>query len=276
MGTVDAVLSNATVTTNGSYVFRAGASQEVSIVIHIANAPTGTSPTIVFTITEVDPADESTQVGISKSSTTINAAGTQVVTMLLVNSPTAKISWTVGGTTPSFSGTTVTAFSKLVATTVRGTIKPVYGAANQGVTITLASLGAAASRASTAINNSTTLYEDVLFWVKVCPGSTVVATSYFNVYGYASDGTAYPEGITGTDSAVTLTSPPNLPLLAQVNTPTANTVKIAGPFSFCRTFGVDRLPLYWGLVVSNLTTGTANATASNFAIWYQGINGQVV
>jgi hypothetical protein len=154
--------------------------------------------------------------------------------------------------------------------------KPQYGLSNQPVTITLASLANGSARASTAINNSATLYEDVYFFVKVTTAaSSVSSTGYVNVYGYGSvdGGVTYPEGITGTNSAPTLSNPPNLVLLAQVNANANSKTFTAGPFSFCRLYGLDRLPQRWGLVVRNNTGAALNSTAGNHAITYQGVNG---
>lgn len=163
---------------------------------------------------------------------------------------------------------------------IKGTIQPLYGTSGQVMTISLASLGSAAARASTVVNNTVTLYEDALLYVKFGLGSTISTSPppYVNIYGYGSvdGGTNYPEGITGTDATVTLTSPPNLVILAQINGgSTASAVKTYGPFSFCRTYGLDRLPAYWGIVFVNQTGGTLSATTGNFLVEYQGINGQL-
>jgi hypothetical protein len=159
---------------------------------------------------------------------------------------------------------------------VKSTIEPLYGTNNQAVTITLTSLASAAARASTAVSNTTTLYEDVLLFFTINTGTGVSATGYVNVYGYGSvnGGTTYPEGITGTDAGVTLTSPPNLVLIAQINAGTPSVTKTFGPISFCRMYGLDKLPAEWGVVVVNLTGAAFSAT--NGSIIYQGINGQLV
>ena len=160
---------------------------------------------------------------------------------------------------------------------IKGTIQPLYGANNQSITITMTG-GNGVARASTAISNTTTLYEDVILFFSVTIGGTgtVLTTGYFNFYGYASanGGSTYPEGITGTDAAVTLTSPPNLVLLAQMNVNALSKTFTYGPVSFCRTYGMDRLPPIWGVVAVNQTGGTTVPTAGS--IIYQGINGQII
>lgn len=154
-----------------------------------------------------------------------------------------------------------------------------YGTNNQTVTVTLTTLATAAARASTAIDNTATLYEDVYLFFKMATNAAgTSATGYINVYGYGSvdGGTTYPEGITGTDAAVTLTAPPNLVLIAQFNANTNGVTKTFGPISFCRMYGLDRLPAKWGVVVVNQTGAAFTATAANYAVIYQGVSGQAV
>jgi hypothetical protein len=162
---------------------------------------------------------------------------------------------------------------------INGILKPLYGASGQAMTITLASLTSTSARASTAVDNTTNLFEDVLFFVKTTSAAAATsATGYVNIYGYGSvdGGTTYPEGITGADAAVTLSNPPNLVLLAQITLNANSKTATAGPFSFCRQYGIDRLPARWGLVFVNLSGATLNATAGNHAITWQGINGQLI
>jgi hypothetical protein len=163
--------------------------------------------------------------------------------------------------------------------TQRSTIEPLYGTSGQAITITLASLANAAARQSTAVSNTASLYEDALLYIKITPAAAAVsATGYVNVYGYGSvdGGTNYPEGITGTDGALTFLTPTNLILLGQINIVANSTARSIGPVSFCRTYGIDRLPAQWGIVVLNETGAAFNATAGNFVVEYQGVNGQLV
>ena len=167
---------------------------------------------------------------------------------------------------------------------IKGTLEPLYGTNNQSVTITLISLinyvanTASNAAASAAIDNTTTLYEDVLLFFKFTTNTGTAATGYVNVYGYGTvdGGTTYPEGITGSAASIQVTSPPNLVLIAQVNATTASKTFTHGPVSFCRMYGLDRLPAKWGVVVTNNTGAAFTATAGNYAITYQGINGQLV
>lgn len=165
------------------------------------------------------------------------------------------------------------------ASSVKSTIKPLYGTSNQTVTITLASLANAAARASTSIDNTSTLYDDVYIFLKYTTAAAATsATGYINVYGYGTvdGGTTYPESITGTDAGVTLSAPPNLTLIAQATANANSKTYTFGPFSFCRMYGLDRLPARWGVVFVNKSGATLNATAGNFAVTYQGVNGNLV
>lgn len=158
---------------------------------------------------------------------------------------------------------------------IKGTIQPLYGTNNQSITITITAAATGTARASTAISNTTNLYEDVLLFFSVTTPSTgVSATGYFNFYGYGSvnGGTTYPEGITGTDAAVTLYTPTNLVLVAQMNTNAVSKTFSMGPISFCRLYGLDRLPAEWGIVSVN----QSGATPTAGTIIYQGVNGQLV
>ena len=159
---------------------------------------------------------------------------------------------------------------------VRGGVRPLYGTNNQSVTITVAGLANAAARASTVVDNTTTLYDDVLiFAIILSYGSGVSANGYVNIFGYATvdGGSNYSEGCTGSDAAITLVAPTNLVLIAQMNVVANGTTYKAGPYSFCRMMGFDRLPAKWGVVVQNQSGAAIGATAT---ITYQGVNGQLL
>jgi hypothetical protein len=158
----------------------------------------------------------------------------------------------------------------------RGLTQPLY-AAETTLTITMTSLANAAARASTAVSNAASLYDDVFLFFKILGAAAgVSATGYVNIYGYGSidGGTTYPEGITGVDATVTLTAPPNLVLLCQINLNTNGKTATYGPISFRRQYGLDYLPPLWGIVVVN-ETGAA-LSAVNGSIEYQGITSQMV
>src|SRR5689334_8399519 len=77
-----AVQSNATLTASGSAVFTGYGAAEISLFINVKAAPTGTDPTLQYTIQEVDPGDGTTVIGTSVSSTAINAIGIQRITLV--------------------------------------------------------------------------------------------------------------------------------------------------------------------------------------------------
>lgn len=111
------VLSNATVTTSGSAIFDGFGSKEINLIINNTIAPTGTTPTITFSIQEVDPGDLTTVLGNSKTGTALSTATTQIVSLPIMYTGTVKVTWTVTGTTPSFTGLYASLISKTAGTT---------------------------------------------------------------------------------------------------------------------------------------------------------------
>ena len=171
---------------------------------------------------------------------------------------------------------TVQGIASGTAVPIAGIIQPLYGSNNQAITCSFSSIANATARASTAISNASALFEDVLLFITIVTAATgTTATGYVNIYGYGSvnGGTNYSENITGSDAAITLVSPTNLALIAQVNAVAISTTYRAGPFSFCRMTGFDRLPQQWGVCILNETGG---ALAAGCSIIYQGVNGQFV
>jgi len=156
-------------------------------------------------------------------------------------------------------------------------IKPLYGTNNQIITITLASLGNNVQKASSAIDNTSNLFRDVLLMVKIKTGASgAVAASCINIYvfGTADGGTTYSDNIAAAGT-VTLTSPPNMTLVDTIACPANSTTYVSKLVSIAWAFG-GVLPDHWGIVVENKFGGTLDATAGNFAAWYQGINDQAV
>jgi len=222
---------------------------------------------------------------VKAASTAAVAADPALVVSLSPNSPAKIWDGTNTATVKAASTAPVAADTALVVTIspnsahIKGTIEPLYGTNNQSMTITMTSLASTSARASTAVDNTTNLYEDVYLFFKMATNTAGVSTTgYINVYGYGTvdGGTTYPESITGTDAAITLTSPPNLVLIAQINANAVSKTYTFGPVSFCRLYGLDKLPAKWGVVVVNQTGAAFTATAGNYAITYQGINGQLV
>ena len=151
-------------------------------------------------------------------------------------------------------------------------------AANASITITLTSLGSAAYRESTAIDNTSNLYLDALVGGITQIGA-VGADGQIEIYAYGSwDGTSYTAGVTGSDAAITWGTTGGVdsyndlvPLgTAATDTTDDNDDVEWGPFSVAAAFG-GRLPPKWGIVVKN-STGTAfHATGTNNLVRYRGI-----
>ena len=155
------------------------------------------------------------------------------------------------------------------------TIKSLFGSSNQAITITIASLANNGARESTVIDNSSNLF---LVQLKIkSGGSGTSATGFVNVYAYATadGGTTYGEGATGSDAAITLTSPTNLRLIGVMNIVANATTYKSNAFSVAAAFG-GVLPEKWGIVIENKTGGTLDATGGNHSAFYQGIQAQVV
>jgi hypothetical protein len=106
------VIINATINSNSISNLTNIGDGTVYLFINVKNAPTGTTPTLTFSMYEVDPGDRSTVVRGIITGMAIKAAGTQVLTLPMVSSGIVQVSWTVGGTSPSFTGVYATAICK--------------------------------------------------------------------------------------------------------------------------------------------------------------------
>lgn len=106
------VQNNSTITVTGSSIFDFYGVKEVTLFVNVKNSPTGTTPTLTYTIQEVDPGDKTTVLGTSASGASITAIGTQIITLPITRSGVIKVSWVVTGTTPSFTGVYATLVSK--------------------------------------------------------------------------------------------------------------------------------------------------------------------
>jgi hypothetical protein len=76
--------------------------------IEIGAAPTGTSPTITFQL-QVS-LDGSNYENFGSATSSLTAAGITALSNTNVAAPLAKIAYTVGGTTPSFTAVTVNVY----------------------------------------------------------------------------------------------------------------------------------------------------------------------
>lgn len=157
------------------------------------------------------------------------------------------------------------------------TVENKYGTSNQTITCTIGGLTNNSARSSTAIDNSVTLYQDVMVQIKILSGAAATSTTgIVNIYVYASDdgGTTYGSGA-GTDAAITLTVPPNLVLIGTLNVVANATTYKSNPFSVAKCFN-GQMPQFWGIVIENKSGGTLNATEGNHAKIYQGVYQQTV
>ena len=157
-------------------------------------------------------------------------------------------------------------------------IKTAY-AASAALTISLASLASSATfvagRESTAIVNTSNLYLGYLLGGKITTGTTPTA-GQIQIWLYAAfnDTPAYPNTITGSDAAVTLTSADirNSGLAffnAAVTSTTSDQAYPFRPLSISAAFG-DIIPKRWGAFVTHSTVAALNATGGNHVLDYTG------
>lgn len=156
-------------------------------------------------------------------------------------------------------------------------------ASSTAITITLTSLGDGGYRESTAVDNTTNLYMDALVGGSIAMNATISADGSFTVYAYGSwdGGTNYTGGLAGTDETITWGTTPstssvegykNLMVLGVVNVDTTddgNDIEF-GPFGVAQAFG-GVLPPKWGIVILNNTGAAFDATGTNNAVKYSGI-----
>lgn len=151
------------------------------------------------------------------------------------------------------------------------------------LTITLASLGTSADwtagRESNEVDNSSTLYEDVLLQGFVTVGTTPTINTAILIYAWGSDqaaSTANLDAIDGVDSAETFTSTAIRDgLLRQVarlevNATTSDRRYLMGAVSLAQFFG-GNMPRHWGIFVAHNTGVALNATGSNHEFSWRGV-----
>lgn len=158
------------------------------------------------------------------------------------------------------------------------TIQNSYGTNNQSITLTIASLGNGSARESTVIDNTSTKHLDALVQLKIKTNAAgTSATGYVVVYAYgtADGGTNYGDGATGTDAAITLTSPPNVQVIGIINCVANATTYKSNPMSVRRAFG-GTLPDKWGIIIENKTGAALDSTGGNHSAFYQGVEAESV
>lgn len=153
------------------------------------------------------------------------------------------------------------------------TVKPSYPATGTALTCTIASLTNNSQRQSTAVDNTSNLYEDVTVQlVTKTASSATSATGVVNVYVLTSSdgGTTYGENAGASDAAITLTAPPNAFLLFSLNTVANSTTYKSDAYSIKQALGF--MPDHWVLVVENKSGATLDATGGNHSLKYAGLN----
>jgi hypothetical protein len=157
------------------------------------------------------------------------------------------------------------------------TLKTLYRATNQAITITLASLANNGQRSSLAVDNTTNLDLDAIVTVKVKSAAAATSsTGFVNIYAYGSsdNGSTYPEGC-GTDVGVTLTAPPNLRLIGVLNVVANSTTYESEPMSVAAAFN-GILPDHWGICIENKTGAAFDSTEGNHAKFFAAIQASLV
>lgn len=155
--------------------------------------------------------------------------------------------------------------------------KLAYGS-SAALTITLASLATSAThltgRESTAVVNTTNLYLDYLLAGKITLSSTTPTAGQIQVwvYGQQEDTPTYPDGITGIDAGISLTSEnvrnSALRLAAVLATGAfASRTHWIHPLSIRNLFG-GIVPKRWGVFVTHNTVQNLHTTAGNHALWH--------
>lgn len=148
----------------------------------------------------------------------------------------------------------------------------------------LASSTSWAGRASTAVDNTTNVDLDHLVSGVIKLGTSPTVSKTVSVYAYAPvkivTGTAtYPDSITGTDAAKTMTSD-NVARGCLVWLWSANTDATTGlnlympPRSIAQAFGA--MPPFYGLFVTHDSVAALDSTAGNHYFHYERIQAQTV
>lgn len=155
------------------------------------------------------------------------------------------------------------------------TVTSISYANSTAVTITLASLasGQFTARESTAVDNSTNLYDDAIVYGAFKLGSGTTANDkaiYLYFYG-SENGTNFTWNASGTDAALTLSTPTNFagPAVVSINSNPGSAVSIVVG-SVASYFG-GVLPRKWGVIVNNYTNLSLDATEANSSVSYSGI-----
>lgn len=166
------------------------------------------------------------------------------------------------------------------------TYKPVYAASASVAGLTLASLATSSTRVagaeSDAIDNTSTLYDDILISGKITPGTSPTVGKQIDIWIVpAMDGSStWPDVFDGTGSAETVTSENVRNALGKllktiVIDSTSDRTYYFSNESVAALFG-GVLPQKFVVFVSHDTAVNLNATGSNHALNYLGLQYQSV
>ncbi len=263
------VFNNATITASGSMLIENSyfGMQQINLIVNVSSAPTGTNPTLQFTIEEIDPGDQFTVFGTPVSTSVISNTGVFTAVLTNTHSSSIKITWTIGGTGgPTFTGVyaTVTTKSTPDAQAITGSItannasvSPTGSAPPADATYIGGSVTTAAPTYTNGTMNALSLTTSGLLRIDgVYPLATAVASApdMGQVGGVVT--TAAPTYTTGTVNALSLDTAGNL------RTTVTNTVAVSG------TVAVTQSTSPW-IVAGGGTAGTP-ATG---VVTVQGISG---
>lgn len=157
------------------------------------------------------------------------------------------------------------------------TYKPLF-ASQAEVVINPDALSSAAARKSDAIDNTSTLYSDILITSKVKASNSALGTAPHVKIWVASlaTGTNYADDVTSGDSAYTILTTKNLKLLDIVRVNAQNVTQYGSQKSVASLFG-GILPPKFVIIFDNQTgvalAGSANQRVEN-VVYYTGVNFQ--
>ncbi len=81
--------------------------------MNVKAAPTGTTPSRIYTLAEVDPGDQTTMIGTPAVGAAITAAGTQQLSLPNTTTGGVLVSWAISGAGATFTQPYATLTAKL-------------------------------------------------------------------------------------------------------------------------------------------------------------------
>jgi hypothetical protein len=174
------VQANSTVTTSGSTTVTNNdfGAQQISLIINITASPTGTTPTLTYTIQELDPGNGTTVMGNSVSSSALSTTGVTIITLTSTTSNNIKVSWTIAGTTPSFTGVYSTLVSKVTPTTQSITTNDATASGTLGAANATVQLAVTGERTAGMLLAAGTLIGTIVPEISMDGGTTWVQTFF--------------------------------------------------------------------------------------------------